>query len=198
SLGTSCAIFIREDDELLSVATALRSSEHEFHTLDVALTSQMRNVLAKGTSEFVRDGIIVPLPSRGRIAGALFLGCNTVSFDHEDLRLLEEVGRRAGMSLENSRLYQETQISSRLKDEFVAALSHELRTPLTPILGAVYMLRTEPDNKRIFAKALDLIERNAKAQSKIVEDLLDVSRIINGKLRLNLEPVDLHTTIQTA
>jgi len=85
-----------------------------------------------------------------------------------------------------------------LTDEFVSILSHELRTPLTPILGAAYMLRSESHNPSIFQKSLDLIERNAKAQSRIVEDLLDVSRILSGKLRLRLESVNLHTVIAAA
>src|SRR5439155_9008034 len=85
-----------------------------------------------------------------------------------------------------------------LKDEFVAIISHELRTPLTPILGGVYMLRSEPRDERIFARALDLIERNAKTQVKIVDDLLDLSRALSGKLRLNMENVDLAAVIEAA
>jgi signal transduction histidine kinase len=143
----------------------------------------------------------VPLPSRGRIAGAVFTAFSAQPakpLNAEDIHLLEEVGRSAGVSLENIRLYAETQASSCLKDEFVAALSHELRTPLTPILGAVYMLRSEPNDRRIFNKALDLIERNANAQAQIVEDLLDVSNIISGKLRLRQEPVDMESAIIAA
>jgi signal transduction histidine kinase len=103
-----------------------------------------------------------------------------------------------GLALENSRLYHEAQRANRLKDEFVALVSHELRTPLTPILGGVYMLRTEAHDGQMFERALDLIERNAKTQVRIVNDLLDVSRIMSGKLRLNMEPVDLADVIQAA
>jgi two-component system, chemotaxis family, CheB/CheR fusion protein len=85
-----------------------------------------------------------------------------------------------------------------LTDEFVSILSHELRTPLTPILGAAYMLRCEPSNPSIFQKSLDLIEKNAKAQSRIVEDLLDVSRILSGKLRIGVESVNLQAVIEAA
>src|SRR5439155_5331360 len=81
---------------------------------------------------------------------------------------------------------------------FVALVSHELRTPLTPILGGVYMLRTEARDEQMFERALDLIERNAKTQVRIVNDLLDVSRIMSGKLRLNMEPVDLTDVIHAA
>jgi signal transduction histidine kinase len=103
-----------------------------------------------------------------------------------------------GLALENSRLYHEAQRANRLKDEFVALVSHELRTPLTPILGGVYMLRTEAHDNHMFERALDLIERNAKTQVRIVNDLLDVSQIMSGKLRLNMEPVDLADVIQAA
>src|SRR5207248_3255490 len=83
-------------------------------------------------------------------------------------------------------------------DEFVSMLSHELRTPLTPILGAAYLLRSESHNPAIFTRALDLIERNAKAQSRTIEDLLDVSHILSGKLRLRMENVNLQAVIQAA
>jgi signal transduction histidine kinase len=159
----------------------------------------METVLLKGRSEIIDgSGIVVPLPSRGRIVGALFLSPVKDTIDYDDLHFLEELGRRAGIALENTRLYKQTEVASRLKDEFVGALSHELRTPLTPILGGVYMLRAEPEDKRIFARALDLIERNAKTQSKIVEDLLDVSRIISGNFRILQEYVKLEDAISAA
>jgi len=85
-----------------------------------------------------------------------------------------------------------------LTDDFISVLSHELRTPLTPILGAAYMLRSDPQDTKIFQRSLDLIERNAKAQAKIVEDLLDVSRILSGKLRLNMETVELRGVVEQA
>src|SRR5205807_1601663 len=121
-----------------------------------------------------------------------------IAFDSDDLHFFSVIGRRAGLALDNARLYHEAQRANRLKDEFVAIVSHELRTPLTPILGGVYMLRSEPRDEKVFAKALNLIERNAKTQVKIVDDLLDVSRIISGKLRLNMESVDLAAVIQSA
>jgi PAS domain S-box-containing protein len=196
-LGDGCAIYLDWDGELRCVAESARTGYTLPHAT-VMTSPHMNKVLIKGRPEVAPDlGVIVPLPSRGRIAGALFTA-SAKPLNAEDVHLLEEVGRSAGVSLENIRLYAETEASSCLKDEFVAALSHELRTPLTPILGAVYMLRSEPNDKRIFNKALDLIERNANAQAKIVEDLLDVSNIISGKLRLRQEPVDMESAIMAA
>jgi len=198
NVGDFCAIYVTESNELYKAAQASRGPEFEFHATDVAKVPEMRIVLSKGTSEILKNGgVIVPLPSHGKIAGALFLSSND-RIDHDDLHFLEEVGRRAGIALENTRLYYQVQTANHLKDEFVASLSHELRTPLTPILGGIYMLRAEPEDKRIFDRALDIIERNAKAQSKIVEDLLDLSRIISGRLRLQFEPVHLEAALQVA
>ncbi len=196
-IGLYCAIYIQENGSLYRAATASRQIGAEGP--DVAEIPQMENVLSRGRSEIIDgNGILVPLPSRGRIVGALFLTSATKTIDYDDFHFLEEVGRRAGIALENTRLYKQMEVASRLKDEFVGALSHELRTPLTPILGGVYMLRAEPEDKRIFNKALDLIERNAKVQSKIVEDLLDVSRIISGNFRIRQEPVELDAAINGA
>ncbi len=93
---------------------------------------------------------------------------------------------------------KELEVASRTKDEFLATVSHELRTPLNAILGWVRMLRTGslPPDKR--ERALETIERNANAQTQLIEDLLDVSRIISGKLRLKIGTVDMHTVIENA
>ncbi|HYY58152.1 MAG TPA: PAS domain S-box protein, partial [Pyrinomonadaceae bacterium] len=88
--------------------------------------------------------------------------------------------------------------SSRLKDEFLATVSHELRTPLTSILGWAHMLRTGQYAGGDSAKALETIERNARAQAQLIDDLLDVSRIITGKLRLDARAVDPNSFIESA
>jgi signal transduction histidine kinase len=111
--------------------------------------------------------------------------------------MFEDIGRRAGMALQHARLYHQAQMANRLKDEFVAIVSHELRTPLTPILGGAYMLRSDR-SEGAFKLALELIERNAKAQARIIDDLLDVSCMTSGKLRLNMDTVDLARVIRMA
>ncbi|HEY9641467.1 MAG TPA: ATP-binding protein, partial [Coleofasciculaceae cyanobacterium] len=88
--------------------------------------------------------------------------------------------------------------ANQVKDEFLAVLSHELRTPLNPILGWSKLLRSRPFDAQTTAHALEIIERNAKLQTQLIEDLLDVSRILQGKLSLNICPVDLTATITAA
>jgi PAS domain S-box-containing protein len=88
--------------------------------------------------------------------------------------------------------------ANRAKDEFLATLSHELRTPLTAMLGWTRMLRTRELDETTSAHALETIERNVRAQAQLIEDLLDVSRIITGKLRLDVSPVELIPVIEAA
>lgn len=93
---------------------------------------------------------------------------------------------------------EEAEAANRTKDEFLAVLSHELRSPLNPILGWAKLLRTRQMDQNKTAQALETIERNAKLQAQLVEDLLDVSRILRGKLSLNITAVDLITVIEAA
>nr|WP_290222924.1 ATP-binding protein [Trichocoleus desertorum] len=93
---------------------------------------------------------------------------------------------------------QQAETANQLKDEFLAVLSHELRSPLNPILGWAKLLRTRQFDAETTDQALETIERNAKLQAQLVEDLLDVSRILQGKLSLNIAPVNLVTTIESA
>jgi CheY-like chemotaxis protein/two-component sensor histidine kinase len=88
--------------------------------------------------------------------------------------------------------------ASRLKDEFLAVVSHELRTPLNAILGWARMLRAGTLAADDVPRALETIERNAQAQAQLIEDLLDVSRIVSGKLRLEMRPVDVREVIEEA
>lgn len=93
---------------------------------------------------------------------------------------------------------EQAEVANRIKDEFLAVLSHELRTPLNPILGWTKLLRTGKLDEKKTAAALETIERNAKLQTQLIEDLLDISRILQGKFTLNISPVDLLTIIEAA
>ncbi len=92
----------------------------------------------------------------------------------------------------------DAEAASRLKDEFLATLSHELRTPLTPILGWAQILRQVAADQPRVLQGAEVIERNARTQAQIVDDLLDMSRIISGKLRLRPLPIDLSTVVEAA
>jgi signal transduction histidine kinase len=142
----------------------------------------------------------VPLVARGRTIGAIaFLSADPARpFDEEDLALAGDLACAAALALDNSRLYREAQEANRLKDEFVAMVSHELRTPLTPILGCIHLLRTAKLSEANFARALEMIERNAHAQVQIVEDLLDVSRIVAGKLHLVMKSIEIIPVLEAA
>lgn len=112
--------------------------------------------------------------------------------------LNKEILERKRAEERNEALYLEAVEASRLKDEFLATLSHELRTPLNAVLGWARMLRTGSLDETAFNKALETIERNARSQSQLIEDLLDVSRIITGKLRLDVRPIEISSVIEVA
>jgi PAS domain S-box-containing protein len=144
--------------------------------------------------------MIVPLAAHGRTFGAItFVTAESGRrYGAEDLAFAEDLARRASLAVENARLYGQAQEANRIKDEFLATLSHELRTPLTAILGWATILRTSNFDEGATRRAIETIERNARAQKQIVEDVLDVSRIITGKLRLELRPVELRPLLQDA
>ena len=145
-----------------------------------------------------RSLMVVPIVSRERTLGVMSLLSTTSGrvFARDDLDLAEELGRRAALAVDNARLYRASQDAraaaekaNRAKDEFLATLSHELRTPLTPILGWTVMLRSGTLDPAAIQRGLEVIERNVRAQTQLIGDLLDVSRIITGKLRLEVSPI---------
>lgn len=119
--------------------------------------------------------------------------------------VIQDIGDRKQIEQERDRLLEgertarlAAEAANRIKDEFLAVLSHELRSPLNPILGWTKLLRSRQFDPQATDHALETIERNATLQAELIEDLLDVSRILQGKLSLNVAPVDLVETIQSA
>jgi PAS domain S-box-containing protein len=139
-------------------------------------------------------GRAVPIrDAAGRVVR--WYGTNT---DIHDRRQIELALQQALQSEQAAR--SEAELASHMKDEFLATLSHELRTPLNAILGWAHILRAgqaQPQPAQV-AKAAEVIERNARAQSTIIEDLLDMSAIISGKVRLEMQPVDLPVIVRAA
>jgi signal transduction histidine kinase/ActR/RegA family two-component response regulator len=146
------------------------------------------------------SAIIAPLVAQGRTLGAItFISAESGRrYGRDELALAENLAHRAGIAVDNARLYRTAQEANRLKDEFLATVSHELRTPLTAILGWASMLRKTEFDRETARGALETIERNARAQNQIIEDLLDVSRIVTGKLRLDVRQVEPASFIDAA
>src|SRR5262249_6188684 len=152
----------------------------------------------------------VPLRGRDRVFGAISFAYaeSDRRYTQDDLALAEELARRAALVIERRRLEEEreqlldreraarqyAELANRSKDEFLAVVSHELRNPLSVILGRAQLLlhRQLPEDIK---KHLTTIERNARAQARLIEDVLDLSRIMSGKLRLELQPTDVAEAI---
>src|SRR6185503_10292830 len=113
-------------------------------------------------------------------------------------RLRETNERLEGVLEREQRARRDAEDASRLKDEFLMTLSHELRTPLTAIYGWVRMLATDVVPPAERGRALATVERNARAQARLIDDLLDVSRAISGKLRLETRPVNVAEVVRAA
>ncbi|HSV05993.1 MAG TPA: response regulator [Candidatus Binatus sp.] len=147
----------------------------------------------------LRGLLATPLSVRDRRnLGALEVqGKREGDFTAEDGDLLLQLAQMATIAIENI-LYAEERETNRLKDEFLATISHELRTPLGAILTWTRLLRRADLEVATLERGIDVIERNAKAQAQLVGDLLDMSRIITGKLRLELQPIDVRAVVKTA
>src|SRR4029453_9949217 len=134
---------------------------------------------------------IAPLIDNDQVVGTITLiedVTDRVSREEELVRLLaREKAARA-----------EAEAANRAKDEFLATVSHELRTPLNSIMGWIQILRTHKVDSEGLEHGLEAIERSARAQTSLIEDILDASRIITGKLHLNVRPVDLAAVIEQA
>ena len=146
-----------------------------------------------------RDGVyrwhlLRAVPERdgsGRVTGWI-----ATATDIEEHKRGEEARMR--LLLQEKEARAEAESANRMKDEFLATVSHELRTPLTAILGWTRIIRGGKLDPARFIRGLDVIERNGRAQAAIIDDILDVSRIITGKLRLELDAIDLAAVVQAA
>jgi signal transduction histidine kinase/DNA-binding response OmpR family regulator len=156
----------------------------------------------------LRFQAILPLSARGHTIGALMLARKLTAGATGDgqLRLAEDFAGRASIAIDNARLYENVREHDRRKDHFLAMLGHELRNPLAPIRNAVEILRHEERSREAadFAaadetavQAREMIERQVTHMTRLIDDLLDVSRIANGKIRLRKERCDLTSIVLT-
>ena len=148
----------------------------------------------------VRSYLAVPVKGLdGHVIGGLFFGHSQPGrFSEQHERLAVGTAAWASVALENARLYGEAQDANRMKDDFLAVLSHELRTPLNAILGYSRLLRGNMLTGEQLERGIETVERNARWLTQIVEDVLDVSRIVSGKIRLDVQAVNLASVIDNA
>ncbi|HEX6085781.1 MAG TPA: ATP-binding protein [Thermoanaerobaculia bacterium] len=137
-------------------------------------------------AELPENAVVAPMVARGRTLGRLLLDARD-----PDLELIRELARRAAMAIDNARLYEEAEAANRAKDDFLATLSHELRTPLTAISGWAHMLHQGIEDDSTRRLAVETIVRSADTQKELIDDLLDLSRVVAGTMHLDVQPVDL-------
>jgi PAS domain S-box-containing protein len=155
----------------------------------------------------VRSYLAAPVVSRsGTVLGGMFFGHATVgAFTEEHEQLATGIAGWTALAIDNAQLYAAAEkaraaaeSANRAKDEFLATMSHELRTPLNAVMGWIQVLRTGAGTPESRNRALATIERNARSQAQIIDDLLDVSRIVTGKFALKIAPVELLSVVDSA
>ena len=173
----------RQDEEP-QIIEKLKRGERIDHFESVRIRKDGRLIDVSLTISPIKD-------SAGHVIGA-----SKIARDISERKQAE--AERAELLAREQAARQQAEVASRLKDEFLSTVSHELRTPLNAMLGWVNLLRAGRLDEATASRALETVERNARAQNKLIEDLLDVSRIITGKLRLDVQPVDLVAVVEAA
>lgn len=161
-------------------------------------------VVSSLLSENARSLVGAPLMVENRVIGVIHVDTlEAHRFTQEDVSLLQLVADRVAPAIEHARLFEaerqsriEAETANRMKDEFLATISHELRSPLNSILGWITLLREGNLGTQATRNALETVERSARTQNRIISDLLDVSRIINGQLRLNIRRVESTSVVE--
>jgi signal transduction histidine kinase/DNA-binding response OmpR family regulator len=183
------------DDAVMRVRDCGRPESIE---RDAAGQPASRIALPRGLA--VHALMLVPLLVRGRKLGVLTLGLEDAArhFDSDALPMVSDLATRGATALDNALLFRKIQDEDQRKNEFLAMLAHELRNPLAPISNAVHILRVSEDDASKIAWARELIARQLKQLVRLVDDLLDVSRITRGKIELKIETVDVAQVIAAA
>jgi PAS domain S-box-containing protein len=164
-----------------------------------AKETHQRQVLEfQSTERWFAKTIDPVFDERGTLTGAVFILSEITERKRASALLQEQNDRLNQLMISLQQQTEQAQQANRIKDEFLAVLSHELRSPLNPILGWTKILQTSRQDAAKTQYALETIERNAKLQVQLIEDLLDVSRILQGKLSLHTVPVGLTFTIKAA
>lgn len=189
TLGESCSegwlrsVHPEDRDWVLADWSARSLKDQEY-------SNEFRLLTQEGIVRWVHVRSSPMLSDKGKLIGHV---CTI-----EDITERKQAEEERGRFIREQEARLQAEAANQMKDEFLATLSHELRTPLNSILGWARLLRTRKFDENTTARALETIERNAKSQAQLIEDILDVSRIIRGKLRLNLRPVNLVPVIEAA
>ena len=212
-LADAAFVHTVSDDGSVRLVHATRADTAQ--DLATPLSGHLARVVATGTRDILGEGdlgagpqppgalsvraaAMLPLAMDGRVKAVVsLLSTDEMRFSGSVLMVLDDVARRLRLALDRIHLYREAEEANRLKDEFLSTLSHELRTPLNAIYGWARILRNRSldDNT---AHAVAVIQRNAEAQIRLIEEVLDVSRIITGKMALTTEVVDLAGIVAAA
>jgi PAS domain S-box-containing protein len=191
-VGKPITIIIPEDrlQEEPEILSRLRAGKRVDHFETIRKTKDGRLVEVSVTISPVRD-------AEGHIIGASKIA-RDITLQKQTQRELEQANREKDELLQSERAARaEGERASRIKDEFLATLSHELRTPLNAILGWSQILKSTAKSDEII-EAVEIIERNARSQTQMIEDLLDMSRIISGKIRLQVQRIELDAVVRAA
>ncbi len=149
-----------------------------------------------------RAWLCVPLQVRGQTLGALTFVTSRRAYDVQDLALAQELARRAALAIDNARLYREARQAIRLREEFLSIASHELKTPITALQLQVQTLQGSLDRAASgvtperLRRGLEMVGRQVKRQTRLIDELLDMSRISAGRLELSSEPLDLGALVR--
>lgn len=142
----------------------------------------------------------VPLTVRGKVLGAItFISAESGhAYDETDLSIAQDLASRAAVAIENGQLYRQLREADQRKDEFLATLAHELRNPLAPVKNALELMKIAGNDQRMIEHARSTMDRQIGHMVRLIDDLLDVSRITTGRLELKMGRVDLAAAVQHA
>jgi PAS domain S-box-containing protein len=166
----------------------------------LAKTTQDADLLAVIRELGLKSYIGVPLKVRDRILGVVtFISAESGHlYDESDLAVAQDVAHRGAVAIENSLLYRELKEADRRKDEFLATLAHELRNPLAPIRNSLQILRMPRIGEEVVRQTTEMMERQVHHLVRLVDDLLDVSRVMRGKIELRRESIELASIVARA
>ncbi|MEO8215587.1 MAG: ATP-binding protein [Acidobacteriota bacterium] len=204
TLADSCNVQLADNEGLMDAGPAAVDPNAEIirDVSDEMLASYVGN--AADLDALCRMGeraiMLVPMSIRGSRFGTIrLIGSSTNRYyGDEELEIACRFAHRAAIALDKARLHAQAVNAIRAKDIFLATLSHEMKTPLTAILGWTRMLRAEGPVSELFDEALDAVEQSARVQERLIEDVLDVSRVITGKMHIEKKRLDLRDVIVAA